>query len=627
LFGIEDTLTDERIRCFEARGDRCFLVSPGASYSQTGEFRFTVNPVSPADFAELFAEVIQRSPYSCRGVVHLWSEATGVSAGLSSQKFEEIHRLGCFAILHALQALVKTAAKVQPRLWIVTRCAQHLTVAPRSLSIDQAMLWGMGRVIAWEHPELWGGLIDLDADQYIDEMGTLYEEFTAGDGEDQVAYRDGKRYVARLVSGLDRTLTGSPMLKPEASYVVTGGLGSLGMRVAQWLIQRGVSNLILLGRSAPSEEKREEILKMASGGAQVKTFCCDVANEEQLAAVLSEIERSMPPIRGVIHAAGILDDGILMMQTAERFTRVMDAKVTGAWNLHIQTARLPLDFFVLFSSAASLLGSPGQGNYAAGNAFLDGLAQHRRLGGLPAISINWGPWAEAGMAADLARRSTRQWIPEGVRALSMADGLAALGGLLNEPLAQVAVMPVDWPRFLGQFPETREPRVLARIAAEASRSGGRPATKVQSRVREDLISAPSKERRAFLIAYLQRQVGAVMGLSTAELPEPDQGFFEMGLDSLMALELKNRLSTVAGKDLPASLMFNYPNIAALADYVLSELLPEEGMTAGIPDSSSAITEPRGHKPPSESEDELLDSLAAEVAASEQLRAAAHRAKI
>jgi acyl carrier protein len=294
----------------------------------------------------------------------------------------------------------------------------------------------------------------------------------------------------------------------------------------------------------------------------------------------------------------------------------MAPKISGAWNLHEATLGRPLDFFVMFSSAASLLGSPGQSNYAAANAFLDALAHHRRHMGLPALSVNWGPWADAGMAAELAHRSARRWIPEGVRPIEISAGLDALSRLLAGSAPQVLAMPVDWAAFVAQFPAGREPVALAELAPSRHRAA--TARQAPAELLLQLSAAPQAERRSLAVAYLQRQVAKVMGLAAGPLPEPDHGLFELGLDSLMAVELKNLLSIAVGKDLPSSLMFQCPNIDSMADYLLRGLGTQAPLPVpGILRPDDAISLP-------DSEQELLSLLASEVAATEQLRAQIQR---
>ena len=293
---------------------------------------------------------------------------------------------------------------VLPRLWVVTRGTQAVsmqtvgeqaaTVEPVRVAVAEAPLWGLARVVAQEHPGLQCTVIDLDPIVIPGELDRLLAELMHPDGEDQLAHRGDQRLAARLVRRNKATAPSNAVLRPDGTYLLTGGLGDLGLLVAGWLVGRGARNVVLLGRSDPGVEAGAVIAELEQGGARVLVARADVTHESELVRALKELQSELPPVCGVIHAAGMLDDGILMNQSWERFAPVLAPKVQGAWNLHRLTRDLPLDFFVLFSSAASLLGSPGQGNYAAANAFLDALAHHRRGLGLPALSINWGPWPD-----------------------------------------------------------------------------------------------------------------------------------------------------------------------------------------------------------------------------------------
>ncbi|HEV2147081.1 MAG TPA: SDR family NAD(P)-dependent oxidoreductase, partial [Longimicrobiaceae bacterium] len=235
------------------------------------------------------------------------------------------------------------------------------------------------------------------------------------------------KHVGKVVLAAP-TGDGAPPLRADATYLVTGGLGSLGIRVARWLADRGAGHLVLVGRGGPSPEAAEAVEAIRATGAEVTLARADVAREDEVRALVEGLDR---PLAGVFHAAGVLADGTLAAQRWERFAPVLAPKVAGAWNLHRATEGLPLDHFVLFSSAASLLGSAGQGNYAAANAFLDALAHHRRARALPATSVNWAPWAEAGMAAGLGEARGDRWKGQGMGALSDAQGLASLGEALE----------------------------------------------------------------------------------------------------------------------------------------------------------------------------------------------------
>ena len=251
-------------------------------------------------------------------------------------------------------------------------------------------------------------------------------------------------------------------LREDASYLITGGLGGLGLKLAKWLIDRGAHHLVLLGRSGPSDQARAELDALNRPGVQIAVRKCDIGNRAEIIALLAEIAQEMPSLRGVFHLAGMLDDGILREQCRERFDRVMAAKVHGAWNLHELTRdhAPPLDLFVLFSSAAAILGSPGQGNYASANAFLDALAHHRRALGLPALSVNWGSWDEVGMAARLKQSEGERWSAAGIGWIGVDQGMATLERLILEDRTQAAVLPIDWPKFFERIPPGSEPALV-----------------------------------------------------------------------------------------------------------------------------------------------------------------------
>ncbi len=290
------------------------------------------------------------------------------------------------------------------------------------------------------------------------------------------------RPIGKVVLAVRRS--GDFACQGDASYLITGGLGGLGLEVARWLVEHGARHLILIGRREPSDAAARAVAGLREAGAEVVVAPADVASEADLAAVLARAPR---PVRGVVHAAGVLDDGVLMQQTWARFEAVLAPKVQGAWNLHRLTRDQPLDFFVLFSSSAALLGSPGQGSYTAGNAFLDALAHHRRALGLPALSIDWGPWSGVGMAAALDEQR-RRWAALGVSEIAPPQGLELLQHALTQDLTQVAALPVDWVRFLRTFPAGAAPKLLADLAP-AETSAERP-----TRLRARLAQAALAER-------------------------------------------------------------------------------------------------------------------------------------
>jgi NADPH:quinone reductase-like Zn-dependent oxidoreductase/acyl carrier protein len=346
----------------------------------------------------------------------------------------------------------------------------------------------------------------------------------------------------------------------RGAWLITGGLGALGLQLAAWLAKQGARELILIGRSEPGESARYAIAAIEQTGVRVRTERIDVTDFNAMQGLVAGIE----DLRGVVHAAGVLADGMLAQQTSEQFARVLAPKVAGAWNLHRATAVIPLDHFILFSSASAILGSPGQGNYAAANAYLDGLAHYRQSLDLPALSVDWGPWSGVGMAAD-----TRKHRTSGVANIEPRHGFATLGDLMRGRESQVVVLPVDWASVLRQFAST--PTLLQRLV-----SGGiaheKPAT-IPGRLRKTILDADAARRPILMRNLVQRELTEVLGLDPSAPFDLLDGFFEMGMDSLMAVELKNRLEAGFACSLPPTLSFDFPNAEALADHLLSLIAP------------------------------------------------------
>jgi len=307
----------------------------------------------------------------------------------------------------------------------------------------------MANVIALEHPELCCRRLDLDPQDPGDPSEILFNEVTARGPEDQIAMRGGVRQAPRLARHDVSTGTDESRrpIRSDASYLITGGLQGLGLLVARWMVDRGATHIVLVGRGNPEDSASQIIRELVDRGAKITTIRADVTNAAEMARIIADIRvPPMPALRGVVHAAGVLDNGVLLNLTWERFQNVLSPKTVGAWNLHALTSDCALDFFVMFSSTASILGSSGQANHAAANAYLDALAHYRRAQNLPGLSINWGAWSEVGSAAKMGIDA--QLDAKGIGMIPPRLGLDALERLVSSPAVQVAVMPVDWQAFV-----------------------------------------------------------------------------------------------------------------------------------------------------------------------------------
>lgn len=366
---------------------------------------------------------------------------------------------------------------------------------------------------------------------------------------------------------------GKCIISPHRSYLITGGLGGLGLKVANWLVDQGARQIVLTGRHDPSLEAKAAITHLESKGASVLFHAADVCDASAVALLLCEIDRTMGPLTGIVHAAGVIDDGILAEQTWDRLKAVMDPKVRGAWNLHRQTQNIPLDFFICFSSLSGLLGSAGQVSYAAGNAYLDALMQLRRSQQRPGLSINWGAWAGAGMAGRLEPASRSRMSERGMHFLSPAKALSAFGYALGLEAPQVAIAAVDWPRLVGHVYRDRLPRFLENVAG-IKYGPAVPSSEGKALVgeaRAALMAAPEQDRRGILTARLRHIVARTLGFRDAEQIGPQQSFFDLGIDSLSALEIANQIETSFACTLSEEALFECPTLDSLVDHITSLL--------------------------------------------------------
>lgn len=496
-----------------------------------------------------------------RGVVHACRGRTRADDSLAALQSAQARAYGI--ALGLVQAMAADDNARDARLWLVTRGASSVLPGD-DLAPEYAPVSGLGRTIAQEHPELWGGSIDLDLD-CTEKLEALADEILASDGEDQVALRGDRRFVARVQTRELQHPQQPLQLCPDGTHLITGGLGALGLAVARWMVGRGARHLALMGRSgAVSEEARRTIADLEAAGARVAILQGDVARDADVSRVLQDIRANMPPLKGIMHAAGVLADGLLAQQTWNSYEAVAGPKVYGSWNLHAGTQQLALDYFVLFSSTASLFGAAGQGNYAAANAYMDALAAYRRARGLSAISISWGPWSEIGMSAAAGETSAALREAHGVRAITPEHGLQALERILaHGTLSHVGVVAVDWQLLLESSAAVRNSSLFKHLSANlhAEPSGG---------VVPGLLAAPEPARISALESYLCEQVGNVLRLAPSKIAR-DLPLTEMGFDSLMALELRQRIERDLEVNVPIVNLFRGDTLSEFAVYLLDEL--------------------------------------------------------
>ncbi|MFN8494509.1 MAG: SDR family NAD(P)-dependent oxidoreductase [Caldilineaceae bacterium] len=411
------------------------------------------------------------------------------------------------------------------------------------------------------------------------EVGTLkplpHTTFPLARVVDAFRYMQQARHIGKIVVTQPRPVA----LHADATYLITGGLGGLGLLTARYLIEQGARRLILLGRSQPSRALQVQLDELAARGATLAVVQADVTQRDELATVLAQVDPAFP-LRGIVHAAGVLDDGALLQQTWPRFASVLAPKVLGAWRLHQLTLDQALDFFVMYSSTASLLGHRGQANHAAANAFLDALAHHRQAQGLPAQSINWGYWATVGAAAKLVETSQQQLLAQGRGTISPEEGCAILGALLPRSAPQIGVSPLDWSRFLRHHSGAQAFYQNFVNQATPPEPTAVPAAPLDFHAQWQ--KTPTKDQMALLVRHLRQTTAAVLRLPNPEAIDLQTGLMTLGMDSLMAVELRNRLAASLATALPASLLFDYPTLEKLATYLRQEVLPQASVKDAAP---------------------------------------------
>ncbi|WSQ12834.1 SDR family NAD(P)-dependent oxidoreductase [Streptomyces sp. NBC_01231] len=504
--------------------------------------------------------------------------AAGITGVLSLLALARGRHATCGAVPLAVAqtlALVQAAGEAGLRapLWCLTRRAVAVNAAEDVRGTEQAGVWSLGRAAGLEAPERWGGTVDLPdtLDGWV--MDRLAWVLAGGSRESEVAVRGAGVFRRRVVRAAPGVRPGAGW-RPSGTVLVTGGTGALGRHVARWLARAGAERLVLVSRRGPAAGGADDLRReLEALGTRVEVAACDVGDREAVAALVADVT-ARAPLTGVVHTAGVLDDGVLEGLTAERFETVLRPKSEAAFHLHEATRDLGLSAFVLFSSLAGVVGSAGQANYAVANALLDALAERRRAEGLPATSVAWGPWAEAGMAvgSDEAARNVRR---SGLTSMDPRRALTALERAVADGGTTV-VADADWRRFTTASEDPSAHRLLSgipevrRLAADGADSTGVTArAEDQAALAGRLRSLPETERSQELLDLVRVHAAAVLGHTGVDAIAPGRRFTEVGFDSLTAMRLRNRIGAATGVQLTAATVFALATPAALADHLLA----------------------------------------------------------
>lgn len=608
----------EAATILRAGGRRVFCVTHAdvGELVDDGDGAYTIDPADPAHHLELMRRL---RDHEIGTVVHLWSLDIDVDEATSADVLQASQEIGVLSVMGLMQALSAELPQV-PKVWLATRGAQAVGADGHRPNVAQAPLWGLGRVIGHqEFATLWGGLCDLDPQHSDAEQARLLiAEITAGDVEDQVALRGSGRYVARLAESTRLTPPFPARMRDAGSYLVTGGLGSLGLLVARFLAERGARDVVLMGRTpVPARQSWDELpddhpqrglvgrlRELESLGARIHLAAVDVTDPDQLRQWLSRHhEQGLPPIAGVVHTAGVVDDELLVRMDRATFTKVLRPKLLGGWLLHRLFRDAALDFFVLFSSTGSVIASPGQGNYAAGNAFLDALACYRRGLGLPALSIGWGPWS-VGMVEQLDLE--KMYAHRGIELITPEAGMQILGRVLHQRPAHLVAITADWARARETSLAGRLPQMFSELEVRDQRDQPEDSGADTQSLLAALRRAGEGEHAAVLGDHLRDVAARVLGLE-AEQISTEESLSNLGLDSMMAIEMKHRIEAVLQIDVSVLDLLQGTTITGLSEGLVARL------ELGAPDADEPMPAEAG-----DAGDQLdeLERLLAEAAPDE-----------
>ena len=526
---------------------------------------------------------------ACSAVLDGWSLDGGSS---------EHDGYGCAERLHLVQSMLSARLRNLPRLFVLEpfdpECARLDTVYASTLH-------GFLRALSYEQPDLAPKWIAWDGAAPVN---SVVQELLADDRDQRVRLTVQGRSVERL-HRLPVPLAHARPLKidPAANYLITGGFGGLGLALAEYLSEAGARHISLMGRrGAPDAAQADRIAALKEQGVSIHGVCADVSKHDDVDRALAKLAVHAPPLAGVFHAAGILDDGLIEKQSVDRLQKVMASKVAGAWHLHEATASMPLDHFVLYGSISALVGSPGQSNYAAANAFFPALAQHRRSRGLPGLCMAWGAFSDTGLAADDALRASRLEA-RGMGSLTVSDAHDALSWALGADIAECGVVEFNTRQWFDFYPRQSSSMYLSALQdAKDESKVGASAAAFAAKLRE----ARPAECLNLAMSAVREEVARVLRYQPNRL-DPDQPFNELGLDSLTGLELRNRLESRFGLTFSATLIWSSPTISALARYITDQF-------ASPADLAAAEAKPIVAPDPlaSMSEQDLVLRLAAEM---------------
>jgi phthiocerol/phenolphthiocerol synthesis type-I polyketide synthase C len=557
-------------------GISAIAINAGTNFQRRRQNAITLRLHSELDIERLFA-TLKVEEIRTQGLLFCSAVSVSVSGIDETQVIDETYQLAQSSFLF-LKHFLTAHGNESPDVIICSRGAYVVETSSEKSGVltetglMQSVLSGMAKSIVTEYPYLKCVQVDLDPAEPVS-VRALLAGVGQLSGSGHIAWRGQYCYEARMqvqeITAMENPLVS---IDANATYLITGGLGGMGLAVAEWLVEQGARSLVLLGRSIPADSAAS-IRQLESVGARVVAMQVDISDPVALNRVGSYISHHLPVLRGIVHSAGISDDSPMSELNWQRFSNVMAPKVLGSWNLHCFSEKMNLDFFVLFSSMVSMIGAAGSSSYAVSNVFMDSLAHYRRGQGLPAVSLNWGPWSEIGMAAK--RNLLDHFAQEGVQAIETRHGLQAMARIFNAVSAQVGIGKTDWTRYKAANPRTQPYTFLADVGTEGDTAVSSNAEYLQQLA--DVENLGAEAANDLILKYLFHSAMRVLRLDTAHQTDLEPEFLHtklnlLGFDSLMAVELRNRILADVAIDVPIHFFIGNSTVQEMVTLLYQQLL-------------------------------------------------------
>ncbi|SES73464.1 type I polyketide synthase [[Clostridium] polysaccharolyticum] len=551
----------------EGYGADIVEVLEGEAYQQVTQKRFVIRSEEKADWSQLFKTISNKGENTGFQIIYFNEQVNDVEGAEVQVSYADVKSL-----FHVVSVVTKEGYLKNTKLRLVTKNVQSLKNA-EEINLSGAMIWGLAKAISMECPEIYGGIVDIDdgALEYEDFLKTLL-----GTDEEEAVIREKQRYVARIVNHKEFNKLHSSKEKPvvireDVSYLITGGVGALGMVYAERLVRKGAKHLILLARHQPDKKIEERIDNFRRQGVEVLIEQGDVCDSEYIQNVVASAKERGCKIGGVIHTAGVIKDKMLAEMDWNTFLEVLEPKVQGTICLYNALKSTQLDFFMMLSSLASVLGNMGQANYCSANYFLNTFASYLRKQGIPGYTFCWGPWKGAGLAA--GNKSVSSNLERmGLLEMDIEHGEKMIDEFFEQPYENLVLSYIDWNKAVQYVRHSKgRGNLIADIDGVRKRESQPDEDKVNQRnIREELNKLSEPERKVYLSRQLQDVFGRIMGFDKGQL-SIDEGMSEQGADSLMIFSMNAAVNQLLEMNLTVSVFFEYPTITKLVDYILMEL--------------------------------------------------------